>query len=111
MRANDGKNRSSQVRESSNIGDAATNPRIMGVASTISLEHGNDEIRSGGEDSERRNTFSSRGQSNEGISGKIVGRLINETEKQLAYHKSQTSELEARLEELRQLADSHQYTE
>jgi hypothetical protein len=41
----------------------------------------------------------------EGIPGGIARQLIEQAEKQLAYHKAQVSELEARLQEL------HQFTE
>jgi hypothetical protein len=111
MRLNDGKNRPPEIRQSSNISNVETESRVLGVTSTISIEPGNDKIRFGGEDSERRDTFSTREQSSNEISGKIASQLINETEKQIAYHKNQASELEARLEELHQLAGLNKDTE
>lgn len=103
MELKNGKNRSPKIRESSNIGNLEGNAGILGVTSTISPNSGNDQIRVSGEGSQQRNTASSRERSSVGITGEIVSQLIQETERQLAYYKTQTSELEARLQELHEL--------
>ncbi|MBW4642934.1 MAG: hypothetical protein KME23_08050 [Goleter apudmare HA4340-LM2] len=105
MRSDNAKNRSPKNRESSDISDVKGNSGIMGATATISVESGNDQIRTGTKDSKQRDTVSSRKWSSNGVTGKIIGQLIGETERQLAYHKTQVNELETRLQELHQLAE------
>lgn len=99
------KDRSSKKRQSSDIRNFESNTRIVGVTSTISPESRNDQIGVSGENSQQTNTFSSRKRSSSGITGKIVRQLIEETERQLAYYKTQATELEARLQELYELSE------
>ncbi|MEH2164553.1 MAG: hypothetical protein V7K38_26755 [Nostoc sp.] len=78
----------------------------MGSTSTISGEHGNDKIGVSRESGQQRDTASTGERSSNGITGEIVRQLIQETERQLAYYKTQASELEARLQELHQLDEA-----
>ena len=72
----------------------------LGIIPGISREYGNDEIRACGEDSHQRDSFESPKQE----FGKIIGQLIDETRKQLAYHEQQANNLMERLEELESLS-------
>ncbi|MFK0730025.1 MAG: hypothetical protein ACFKPT_25065 [Gloeotrichia echinulata GP01] len=74
----------------------------MGDASRVSTEYGTNQITVDGEDSDERDPNPSRSSKN-GISGKIVGQLIEETEKQLAYYEQQAELLKERLQELKQI--------
>lgn len=103
MEVKNGENRSSEGRQSSDISDFEARPRRMGDASGIGVGHGTNQITVGGNDSNQGNTFVPRGQTDEGIAGKIIRQLIDETEKQLAYHKNQVEALESRLVELNQI--------
>jgi hypothetical protein len=98
-----GKNRPSKKRESGHIRDSESNAGIMGSTSTISREFGDDKIGVSGESGQQRDTASAGKRSSNGVTGEIVRQLIQETERQLAYHKNQASELEIRLQELHQL--------
>ncbi len=103
MGMGNGKNRPSEKRESRDIRDFESNPGIMGSTSTISREPGNDKIRVSGESGQQGDTASTGERSSNGVTGEIVRQLIQETERQLAYYKTQASELEIRLQELHQL--------
>ena len=101
MELKDGKNRTSEDRQSSNIGNFEARSGSLGEFSISSTEHGHDEVRASGENSEQGNTVTSAQQSLNGIPGKIAGQLITETEKQLAYHEQQVEVLKDRLQELK----------
>lgn len=103
MEVKNAKNRSAQKRESSDIRDSESDTRIMGGTSTVSTGSRNDQIGVSRENSEPTDTIGSREWSNVGITGKIVGQLIKETERQLAYYRTQVNELETRLQELHEL--------
>jgi hypothetical protein len=103
MGIKNGENRPSKKRESRNIGDIESKPGIMGSTSTISRESWNDKIRACGESGQQADTPSLGERSSNGVTGEIVRQLIQETERQLAYYKTQASELEVRLQELHQL--------
>lgn len=100
-----GKNRTTEVWENSNIRHIESHPRILGDAPTISPELGNDSIGASRKNSDQTNSAIDRKPTGHGIAGKIIGQLINETARQLAYHETQVTELKTRLEELRQLAE------
>nr|WP_017652306.1 hypothetical protein [Fortiea contorta] len=103
MRTENAKNRSPKNREGGDIGDFEGKSGVVGVSSEASRKSWNDEIGISGENSRQEDTPSAREQSSSGINGKIVRQLIKETERQLAYYKDQTTELETRLQELLQL--------
>ena len=108
MKLKNDKNRTPEIRQGGDISHAEIKSRLLGITSRISHEYGNDSIGLSGEDSQSGDTFSTRGTPGDEIPGKILSQLIGETEKQLIYHREQANELEARLEELRQLAGLHQ---
>lgn len=100
MVAENAKNRTSQVGQGNNIRNAQDRPGRMGIFALTSQGHGTYEVSVGRDDSNEANTVISRGERYKGISGKLIGQLIEETRKQLAYHKTQTEILEERLCEL-----------
>jgi hypothetical protein len=101
MDINDGKSRSSEVRESDDIGNLEGRSRRVGTFQGSSAKDGTDQIATSGEDSYKSNISATGEQSDTSIAGKIIRQLVDETEKQLAYHKSQVETLESRLEELK----------
>lgn len=101
MDMNDGKSRSSEVRQGDDIGNPESRSRCMGTFQGFSAKDGTYQIATSGEDSYKSNISTTGEQSDTSISGKIIRQLVNETEKQLAYHKSQVETLESRLEELK----------
>ncbi|WP_414544301.1 hypothetical protein [Nostoc sp. CCY0012] len=105
MGITDAENRSSKKRESGDIRNSQSNTRIMGSTSPDGCQSGNDKIRISGENRQQTNTFGFGEGTENRISGKIVRQLIKETERQLAYHKIQASELETRLNELHELTE------
>ena len=82
-------------------------PPIVGTFSGSSVEHGSYEIRASGEDRDKSNNVVTVQQSSEGIAGKIVRQLVEETDKQLAYHKEQVKALEERRKELKQFSEEY----
>lgn len=108
MGITDAENRSSKKRESGYIRDIESDTRIMGSTTSDGFKPGNDQVRASRENSQQTDTFSSGECTDERISGKIVRQLIKETERQLAYYKTQADELETRLQELQQLTEELQ---
>jgi hypothetical protein len=78
-------------------------PRGVGTLSTPSAETRNDPIRARGANSNQSNTFTIN--IGAGTPGGMASQLIEEIQRQLAYHKAQVSELEDRLHELQQLTE------
>jgi len=95
-----------QEREDSESNGIAS---CVGTISTPSSRTRDDSFGTSRTNSNQSNTstFNSR----EGSSGGIARQLIDETEKQLAYHKRQVCELEARLNELHQFNEGLQTEE
>ena len=79
----------------------------MGTFSGSSVEHGSNQIRVSREDRDKSNIAVTVQQSPEGIAGKIVRQLVEETDKQLAYHKEQVKALEGRRKELEQISEEY----
>lgn len=105
MGIKNGENRTSEDRESRDIGDFESNPGILGSTSTAGRKFGHDTIGISREGSQQTNTARLRERSSNGITGEILRQLIEETERQLAYYKTQVSELDTRLQELHQLTE------
>ncbi len=80
-------------------------PGCVGTFSRIGAGLGTHQVGTGRENSYGTDTSILRGQSIERLAGKLVGQLINETEKQLAYHDQQSQLLKSRLQELQQLSE------
>lgn len=103
MVLNNAKNRTPKLRKNSYLWNPESYSRILEDASRVSTEYGTNQITANGEDSDERDPNPSRSSSKNGISGKIVSQLIEETEKQLAYHEQQAELFKERLQELNQI--------
>ncbi len=86
-------------------GKLKSESRCLGTFSGVSTEHGTYQIRACGEDSHKSDISVLRGESVEGIAGKLLSQLICEADKQLAYHEQQASLLRQRIEELKQISE------
>jgi len=78
-------------------------PRSLGTLSPPSSKTRDDPFRIGREDSHQSNTLTIG--IGAGNAGGIARQLIEETKKQLAYHKAQVSDLEVRIQELEQFTE------
>jgi hypothetical protein len=105
MEIKNGKQRSSEIRQGSQRGKFESESRSMGTFQSVSTEHGSYPVATAREDRDKANT--SRRKPINGISGKIVSQLIEETEKQLAYHEQQAEVLRERLKELKQVSENN----
>jgi hypothetical protein len=105
MEKRNGQNRSPQFSEKPQDSESEVGNRSLGTISRISPEYGANEITVGREDSDQSDTTISRQQPGDGVSGKIVGQLIDENEKQLAYHQQQIELINARIEELKRIPE------
>ncbi|MCC5641328.1 hypothetical protein LC593_37150 [Nostoc sp. CHAB 5844] len=85
--------------------------RSMGTFSGVSANDGSNQIRIGGKNSDESNTSVAGEQSSSEISGKIIRQLVDETEKQLAYHEQQAELLREMLKELKQVPEVHTHTD
>lgn len=104
MDSNNGRTRSAQGKGSERS-KSKSEPSSMGTLSGASAEHGTHPIRASRKNSNKSNTVVAGEGSLEGISGKIIGQLVEETDKQLAYHKEQIKALEERRRELQQISE------
>ncbi|MEH1765786.1 hypothetical protein [Nostoc sp.] len=110
---NDGKQRSPQQKGSNEISHLKSEPRGMGIIPAFGGEFGDYKIGTSRKDSDEPDA-NVRGQwTDRGISGKILGQLIDENEKQLAYHQEQCyyhqqqiKNIQGRLENLKQIPES-----
>ncbi|AFZ59391.1 hypothetical protein H6G54_00750 [Anabaena cylindrica FACHB-243] len=107
METENGKNGKAQERErrNNNFGYVKGVPGILGTPETTCTGIGTHQVGTGRENSHRTDTSILGGESIEGISGKLVGQLIDETEKQLAYYDQQSQLLRVRLQELREISE------
>jgi hypothetical protein len=105
MEIKNGENRSSKVWQRSERSELESESRSVGTFPAVSAEYGSYQVRTGREDSNKSDTFISGEQSIGEISGKIISQLINETEKQLAYHEEQAEVLRERIQELKQFSE------
>ncbi|MEH2145311.1 hypothetical protein [Nostoc sp.] len=78
-------------------------PRGVGTLSTPSTKTRNEPFGTRRANSDQSNTFTIN--LGAGTAGGMASQLIEETQKQLAYHKTQVSELEERLHELQQFTE------
>jgi hypothetical protein len=110
---NNGKQRSPQQEGSNQISHIKSEPRSMGVIPAFGRELGHYEIGTGRKDSDEPDAAYRGEWTNSGISGKIIGQLIDENEKQLAYHQEQCyyhqqqiNNVQGRLETLKQIPET-----
>lgn len=105
MELKDGENRKTKVNKGSKNSKSKSNLRSLGDVPVSSSEHGNYPIGIGGTYSNQSDTTASGKQRLDEISGKLISQLIEETEKQLAYHQQQVESLQTRLQELKEIYD------
>ncbi|MDZ8135137.1 MAG: hypothetical protein RM049_07510 [Nostoc sp. DedQUE04] len=107
MEIKNGRKRSSEVRQRNKGSQFESQSRSMGTLSETSAEPGTYSLGTSGEDSNKRDSHTSRSFTNNSIPGKIISQLVDETEKQLAYHEEQAEILRDRLKELKEVTISH----
>ncbi|WP_445629065.1 hypothetical protein [Nostoc sp. DSM 114167] len=107
MEIKNGRKRSSEVRQRDQRSQFKSQPRSLGTLSETSAEHGAYSLGTSGEDSNKRDSHTSRSFTNSSIPGKIISQLVDETEKQLAYHEEQAEILRNRLKELKEVSINH----
>lgn len=105
MTVKNAKNRSPQIGEGSHVGDFKSQSRSLGTSPGAGSEHGTYQVRVSGENSDQPNTSFSGQNSNAAIPGKIISQLIDENEKQLAYHEQQVELIKQRIRELKQIPE------
>ncbi len=98
MKRENGNGGKTKVREKRKNGELDSITSRMGTLSSKGAKARDDSIGTSGTNSNQSNTLVIS--TGEGTSGGIARQLIEETRKQLAYHKVQVSELESRLQEL-----------
>ncbi|MEN2383682.1 MAG: hypothetical protein KA716_33420 [Gloeotrichia echinulata DEX184] len=110
MAVKNGRQRSPEIGTGRKGSESQGQPGSMGAFSATSAKDGAYEIRTGGEDSNEPNTVVTGEQRTIEIGGKLVRQLIDENEKQLAYHEQQAKHheqqadlLRERLQELKQI--------
>ena len=92
-----------KIRQECKNGEPNSVTRSVGTLSPPSFKARNDSIRVSRENRDQPNTTTiSIG---EGDAGGIARQLIEETKKQLAYHRNQVSDLESRIQELEQFTE------
>lgn len=101
-----GKDRSSQPSEKSQNSQFEIRDGSLGTLSRSSSEYGLNQITVGREDSDEPDIVVIGQWSNDGISGKIIDQLIQENERQLAYHEEQADLLRSRIKQLREIPQS-----
>lgn len=108
METEHGKNGTAQEREGrhNNFRDSESFSGVLGTTQATSAGNGTYQVGASREDSQGTNTFILGGGSSEGIAGKLIGQLINETEKQLAYYDQQSQLLKSRLQELKEISEA-----
>ena len=106
MEIKNGGQRSSEVWQGSKGSQSESEPRSVGAFSTTSTGDGSYQVGAGRKDSDKSNTLVAAQHRANQVTGKFVSQLIDETEKQLAYHEQQTELLRNRLQELKQIPDS-----
>ncbi|MDZ8136311.1 MAG: hypothetical protein RM049_13545 [Nostoc sp. DedQUE04] len=103
-----GKNRSSQPSKKRQNSQLEVRNGSLGTFPGGSSEYGFNQIPVGREDSDKPNIFVSGQWSTHGIPGKIVGQLIEENEKQLAYHEQQAELIRGRIKQLKEIPETLQ---
>ncbi|WP_138500926.1 hypothetical protein [Nostoc sp. PA-18-2419] len=103
MERKNGKNRSPKIGQRSYRSELKSASGSVGAISGTSTDSGTYKIATFRENSDKSDIDISRQRSSSGITGEVVGQLIEETEKQLSYHEQQADLLRNRLKELRQI--------
>jgi len=102
------KNRTPQEKQNrrDNIGNPEGIEGVMGATAAPSRRARTYEIGVGGENSESGYSVIGSGISVHGIPGKILSQLVEELQKQLAYHRQQAEAIEKQIDELIELSES-----
>ncbi|MBD2609518.1 hypothetical protein H6G81_34780 [Scytonema hofmannii FACHB-248] len=107
-----GKDRSPQSQEESENSKFTFGVGSLGTVSEPRFKYESYEVGVSREDSNESNNFVAGERASDGVGGKLVRQLVNETEKQLAYHQQQSEYheqqaelLKQRLEELKQIPE------
>jgi hypothetical protein len=80
--------------------------RRLGTFSGVSTEPGTYQIGTGRKNSDKSDISVAGGESPERVAGKLLGQLICEADKQLAYYEQQVNLLRCRIEELKQISET-----
>ncbi|WP_414574111.1 hypothetical protein [Nostoc sp. CCY 9925] len=103
MERKNGKNRSPKIGQRSYRSELKSASRSVGAIPGASTNYGTHQIPTFRENSDKSDINISKQHSSSAVTGEVVGQLIEETEKQLAYHEQQADLLRNRLKELRQI--------
>ena len=106
METKNGQNRSSQLSEQPQDSQFEVRVRSLGSFSGSSSEHGFNQITTSRKDSYESNTLVARQQRDDAFPGEVIGQLIDENEKQLAYHEHQAQVIRIRIQELKQIPET-----
>jgi hypothetical protein len=97
----------SKVGEGDDIGNVADKSGCLGKLPDASSEFRIDSLSTSRTFGHEPNTVGIGNEPTARVTGKIARQLIEETEKQLAYHKEQVEVLERRLQELNQIPEAN----
>ena len=97
-----GKDRSPQPQEESENSKFTFGVGSLGTIPESSFKHESYEVRVSRENSNESNNLVAGERALDGVGGKLVRQLVNETEKQLAYHQQQSEYHEQQAELLKQ---------
>jgi hypothetical protein len=103
METKNGRKRTTKIGQRDKRSKSKSQPRGVGTVSESGAEYGTIQIGASRKDSDQGNSDTRGSFSNNPIPGKIVSQLVEETEKQLAYHEQQTEILRKRLNELKEI--------
>ncbi len=106
MEIKNGQNWSSQLSEQPQDSEPKIRVRSLGSFSGSSAEHGFNQITASRKDSYASNTLVAGQQRDDAFPGEVIGQLIDENEKQLAYHEHQAQVIKLRIQELKQIPES-----
>lgn len=105
MSNTDAKNRTTKIKQGSKGCQSEGQSGGVGTVRSTSKRIGTYKIGTGGGDSDRQDSSQSK-LSAYGVPGKILSQLIEENQKQLAYHEQQVETLRKQAEELMSLSKS-----
>ncbi|MEH2190284.1 MAG: hypothetical protein V7K64_29630 [Nostoc sp.] len=106
METKNGQNRSSQLSEQPQDSQSKVRVGSVGSFSGSSAEYGFNQITTGRKNSYAPNTLVAGQQRDDAFPGEVIGQLIDENEKQLAYHEHQAQVIRLRIQELKQIPES-----
>ncbi len=106
MEVEDAQNRTTEeVGKRKNIRNTEDRTGSLGTVQLASGKSGVNPIRTGGENCIQGDTSVSPNSSSSAVVGKIASQLIEEAEKELAYHQTQAEVLKDRIQALRAISE------